>query len=186
MASASPVEWKPLTACGDSDDELTMTDTSSANTPRATFIKGPREFFGGLALVALALFAFWEARELAGMTDGSFGPATAPRLYAGVLLALGAVLCATGAFVRTPVRDAFGWRGLLCVVASIVAFALLMRPAGLAISSFACFLIGAMASRETRWPEALIAATVLTGFCVLLFVTLLNLPFSIWPPALLS
>lgn len=146
-------------------------------------IRGPREFFGGLALVALALFAFWEASDLSGMADGSFGPATAPRLYAGLLLILGAAVCATGLFVRTPPHEAFGWRGLLGVVAAIVAFAWLMRPAGLAVASFLSFLIGSTASRETRWGEAVVAAALLTGFCAILFVTLLNLPFSIWPPA---
>jgi putative tricarboxylic transport membrane protein len=148
-------------------------------------IKGQREFAGGLALVALSLFAFQQASDLSGMTDGSFGPATAPRLYAGILLVLGAALCAVGLFTQAPSREAFGWRGLLGVVGAIVAFAFLLRPAGLAVASFVSFLIGSLASRETRWIEALVAAAVLTGFCILLFVTLLNLPLPIWPLALL-
>lgn len=146
-------------------------------------IKGQREFHGGLALVALSLFAFWEARYLPGMSDGSFGPGTAPRLYAGLLLVLGAVICATGLLVRAPVREAFGWRGLLCIVAAIVAFALLVRTLGLAATSFLCFMIGSIASREIRILEALVAGVVISGFCALLFVTLLNLPLSIWPSA---
>ncbi len=164
-----------------------MTNSSPDNPLQtSSMIKGQREFFGGLALVVLSLFAFWEARDLPGMADGAFGPATAPRLYAGLLLILGAALCATGVVVRAPARDGFGWRGLLGVVASIVAFALLIRPAGLAAAGFASFLIGSIASREIRWVEAVVAAAALTGFCVLLFAILLKLPFSIWPPAWLS
>jgi hypothetical protein len=41
-----------------------------------------------------------------------------------------------------------------------------------------------MASSETKWVENIIAAVVLTAFCVLLFVKLLQLPFQIWPPGL--
>jgi putative tricarboxylic transport membrane protein len=164
-----------------------MSDTSATDQARtAITIQGPREFFGGLALVALSLFAFWEARDLPGFTGGSFGPATAPRLYAGLLLGLGTLLCVIGVVVRSPARENLGWRGLLGIIAAIVAFAVLMRPAGLAVSVFSSFLIGSLASRETRWFEAVIAAAILAGFCVILFVTLLNLPFSIWPPALLS
>jgi putative tricarboxylic transport membrane protein len=161
-----------------------MTDPSASDALRNRGpVRGPREFSGGIALVALSLFAFWQARDLPGMTDGAFGPATAPRLYAGLLMVLGAGLCATGLFVPAPPRERFGWRGLLCVIAAIVAFAFLVRPAGLAASVFASFLVGSLASRETRWIEAVVAAIVLTAFCVFLFVTLLNLPFSVWPPA---
>ncbi len=32
-----------------------------------------------------------------------------------------------------------------------------------------------------RWIESVIAAAVMTLFCVLLFVYLLNLPFQLWP-----
>jgi hypothetical protein len=32
-----------------------------------------------------------------------------------------------------------------------------------------------------RWLESVIAAAVMTVFCVLLFVYLLNLPFQLWP-----
>jgi hypothetical protein len=32
-----------------------------------------------------------------------------------------------------------------------------------------------------RWVESLIAAVVMTAFCVALFVYLLQLPFQLWP-----
>ena len=43
------------------------------------------------------------------------------------------------------------------------------------------FLISIMGSSEMRWIESLIAAALMTAFCVLLFVYLLNLPFQLWP-----
>jgi hypothetical protein len=57
----------------------------------------------------------------------------------------------------------------------------MIRPFGLMISSFLTFMISATASKETRWLEATIVAVALTGFCVLLFVYLLNLPFQLCP-----
>jgi hypothetical protein len=38
-----------------------------------------------------------------------------------------------------------------------------------------------MASSEMRVGESLIAAAVMTAFCVVLFVYLLQLPFHLWP-----
>ena len=52
---------------------------------------------------------------------------------------------------------------------------------GLIPSSYIAFILAIMGSREMKWIESLIAAAVMTGFCVLLFVTLLNLPFQLWP-----
>ena len=49
------------------------------------------------------------------------------------------------------------------------------------ISTFMAFVISMFASNEFRWVESLIAAAVMTGFCVLLFAYLLQLPFPLWP-----
>jgi hypothetical protein len=38
-----------------------------------------------------------------------------------------------------------------------------------------------MGSTEMRWIESVIAAAVMTLFCVLLFVYALGLPFQLWP-----
>ncbi len=42
-------------------------------------------------------------------------------------------------------------------------------------------MISIFGSTEMRWIESLIAAAVMTVFCVVLFVYLLNLPFQLWP-----
>ena len=52
---------------------------------------------------------------------------------------------------------------------------------GLVPSTFAAFMISIFGSSEMRWVESLIAAVVMTAFCVVLFVYLLQLPFQLWP-----
>ena len=44
-----------------------------------------------------------------------------------------------------------------------------------------CSMISIFGSSEMRWVESLIAAVVMTAFCVALFVYLLQLPFQLWP-----
>ncbi len=69
-----------------------MSDTPSQATGKSimpAWIKGPQDFVGGVALMALALFALWASRDLQGMHGFSFGAGTAPRMFAVLLLALG-------------------------------------------------------------------------------------------------
>jgi putative tricarboxylic transport membrane protein len=67
------------------------------------------------------------------------------------------------------------------VTIAILLFATLIRPVGLIISSFLVFIVASAGAKDVRWIEALIAAVVLTAFCVFLFVYALGLPFQLWP-----
>jgi putative tricarboxylic transport membrane protein len=60
--------------------------------PERNLLKRTRtssDFWGGIAMIAIALFAFYASRDLPGMSGFSFGSGT-PRL-AGLLLALGVI-----------------------------------------------------------------------------------------------
>ncbi len=155
-----------------------------AETSGGGWIRNPRDFWGGLALVALAVFALWASSDLPGQRGFAFGPGTAPRLFGIGLVLLGAAVAVIGLITDGPRLERYAVRGPLFVAAAILAFAGMIRPFGLVISAFATFVISGMASEETKWVENIIAAAVLTGFCVLLFVKLLQLPFQIWPPGL--
>ena len=65
-------------------------------------IRAPRDFWGGLALIALAVIAFWATRDLGGMQGVAFGPGTAPRLFSGLLAVIGCVVTATGLLTDGP------------------------------------------------------------------------------------
>ena len=154
-------------------------------------VRGPRDFYGGLALIALAILAIWVSRDLPGMHGFAFGPGTAPRLFAGLLAAIGALVALNGLFFDGPPVDRFAIRGPAWVLFAILAFAGMIRgfnlgfirlpPLGLVPSTFAAFMISITGSSEMRWVESLIAAVVMTAFCVVLFVYLLQLPFQLWP-----
>jgi len=141
----------------------------------------PRDYFGGAALIALALFAYEASRDLPGMRGFAFGPGTAPRGFAYVLGALGVAVSATGLLTKGPGIDRFHIRGPLFITLSVVLFAWLVRPLGLVIASFLSILAAAGATPEARLVETLIWGAVLTAFCVLLFPYALNLPMQIWP-----
>ena len=146
-----------------------------------SFIRGPREFWGGLALVAIALFALWASRDLPGMRGFAFGPGTAPRMFAVVLVLLGGVIAFGGLMNKGPGIDRFHFRGPFFLTLSVLLFAWMVRPLGLVIASFLSIMAAAGATADSRLVETLIWGAVLTAFCCLLFPIALNLPLQMWP-----
>jgi putative tricarboxylic transport membrane protein len=144
-------------------------------------VHGPRDFYGGLMLVLLASLALTASAELPGQRGFAFGPGTAPRLFSILLAALGAAVALGGAFVEGAPIEKYKIRGPALVIISIIAFAGMIRALGLVPATFLAFMISILGSTEMRWVESLIAAVLMTLFCVLLFVYLLNLPFQLWP-----
>lgn len=144
-------------------------------------IRSAQDYVGGIALMALALFALWASSDLQGMRGFSFGAGTAPRMFGGLLVALGAGIALTGLLSDGPAMAHYSWRGPLFVMASIVFFALAIRPLGVVVSAFASFLIAAMGTHETRWIETIIVGACLTLGCALLFPYVLGLPMPMFP-----
>ena len=158
-------------------------------------IRGPRDFFGGLALIVVAAIALWASSSLPGQQGFAFGPGTAPRIFAGLLMAVGVVITVMGLVVKGPPLESFALRGPAYVLVGILVFAATVRgihvdvasipiviPAfGMVPATFLAFMISIFGSTEFRWVESLIAAVAMTAFCVGLFVYLLQLPFQLWP-----
>jgi putative tricarboxylic transport membrane protein len=147
-------------------------------------IRNHQDFFGGLALVAFAIFALWASSDLSSMRGFAFGPGTAPRLFAGLLGVAGAIVAVIGLFTDGPRIERFMIRGPLFVIAATLFFAAAVRPLGLVIASFFAILICAAADKDVRWIESLILAVILTAFCSFLFSYALGLPLQLCPRSL--
>jgi putative tricarboxylic transport membrane protein len=144
-------------------------------------VRAPQDYYGGVVLVMLAVLAIIASAELPGQRGFAFGPGTAPRLFAGILFVLGLAVMIVGVVSDGPPIEKYKLRGPLFVLLAICIFAMIIRPFGLVVASFLTFMISIYGSTEMRWIESIIAAAVMTVFCVLLFVNLLSLPFQLWP-----
>lgn len=165
-----------------------MSDTPShapVNSILPKWIRGPQDFIGGLALVAIALFALWASSDLQGMRGFSFGAGTAPRMFAFLLLGLGVAVMLVGIVTEGAHLAKYHWRGPLFVSLAILSFAFLIRPMGLIFTAFTSFLIAALGTPETKWTETIIVAVCLTAFCSLLFPYALGLPLQMLPKFLI-
>jgi putative tricarboxylic transport membrane protein len=150
------------------------------------WVRGPQDFVGGIALMAIAVFALWASSDLQGLRGFSFGAGTAPRMFAVLLLALGAAVALVGILVDGPEHTHYAWRGPLFVSLAILSFAVTIRPLGLVVSALASFMISALGTHETRWVEAVIVGVCLTAFCSVLFPYGLGLPMPLWPRFLIQ
>ena len=144
-------------------------------------IRGPQDYYGGLVLMMLATLALIASADLPGQRGFAFGPGTAPRLFAIILFGLSLAVTIVGVTSQGPRIEPYKLRGPLWVLFAICLFAAMIRPIGLIIASFLTWMISICGSTEMRWIESVIAAAVMTIFCVVLFVYLLNLPFQLWP-----
>ncbi len=166
-----------------------MSDTPSHEPGKSImpkWVRGPQDFVGGVVLMAIALFALWASRDLQGMHGFSFGAGTAPRMFAVLLLLLGAAVAVVGIVSEGAQVAKYHWRGPLFVMLAIVAFAVSIRSLGLVVSAFASFMISALGTPETRWMETIIVGACLTVGCALLFPYVLGLPMPLFPKFLVQ
>src|SRR3978361_2501515 len=92
------------------------------------WVRGPQDFVGGWALVAIALFALWASSDLQGMHGFSFGAGTAPRMFAVLLLGLGIAVMVVGLVTDGEHITTYAWRGPLVVSLSLLSLAASVLP----------------------------------------------------------
>jgi hypothetical protein len=120
-------------------------------------IRNQQDFYGGLVLVAVALFALWASRDLPGMRGFAFGPGTAPRLFASILAILGLGIAALGLVTDGPPIERVAVRGTVLGALLIAIFAV--------VSSYATPITTALGLRQYE--------TVLASIVVLLVTVVL-------------
>ena len=84
-------------------------------------LRAPKDFFGGVMLIGLSLFAFWASSDLPGMRGFAFGPGTAPRLFAYALMIVGFGVVLMGLFLDGPPEEPFAFSGPVGGAVLIVA-----------------------------------------------------------------
>src|SRR5947209_7885327 len=88
---------KCVTAIGIRRGDMSEGSGGAEQAPRSRGpIRSPRDFWGGIGLIVLALFAVWACSDLPGMRGFAFGPGTAPRMFAYCLLGLGIAISLVG------------------------------------------------------------------------------------------
>ena len=143
--------------------------------------RGNTDFFSGLLLAAIAVFALIYVRTLEIGTVLQMGPGYFPLGLALILLGMGLVLIVRGVVSGGPAVETIHLRPLFFVLLSFALFGILVERAGLICAILAQVLVAHFGSRETRLVESLIIGVGLAAASSVLFVWLLKIPVSLLP-----
>jgi putative tricarboxylic transport membrane protein len=140
-----------------------------------------QDFVGGLVVIAVAGFAFWQGADLPLGTFGSMGPGMLPRGLAVLLGLLGALLMLNSILEAGPALDRWSIKAPALILGGIVVFGLTIRPYGLIVAGPLAILVAAFSSDEVRWGETILFGAFMTAFCIGLFKFALGLPMPLAP-----
>ncbi len=132
--------------------------------------------FAALGVGVVALAADYPAGDMRRM-----GPGWMPEALGWTLVVLGLGIASFAVLARgaeeLPKRDT---RPLLCLLAGVAAFAVLLEPAGLVAAIFACVALSRLAERPYRPAETLLVAAFLSALGAGIFVYGLGLPIPLF------
>ncbi len=158
---------------------MSPNESNSSRSPTAIWLR--QDFVGGLVVIAVAVFAFWQAANLPIGTLGGMGPGMLPRSLAVLFGLLGALLVLDSVLEAGLPLERWSIRGPVLVAVAMVAFGLTVRPLGLVVAGPVAIVIAALASDEVRWVETIVVGLLMTIFCIGLFKFALGLPIPLAP-----
>ena len=145
-------------------------------------IKSSQDFWTGCAFVAFGVATVVLARDYPLGSAARMGPGYFPSVLGALLASIGLLvllksLTSTGG---GQVGNVHPWL-LLRLLLAVAAFALLLNPLGLVLTTVIVVMLAAWAGHEFRLGEALLNAAALALLSYLLFVWGLNQPIPVWP-----
>ncbi len=144
-------------------------------------IRHPKDFYAGVIFIVVGVAALLIGRDYSLGTTTRMGPGYFPALLGALLTLLGLIISLRSLIFDGPAVGQIGFRPLVLILASMLAFAGLLEPAGLVIATAALIAIGCLGSVESRARDVIILSIALIALALGLFVYGLGLPMKIWP-----
>ena len=150
-------------------------------------IKNAKDFWSGVMFIAFGLFFAGFARQYDMGTAARMGPGYFPTALGLLLMAIGAFVAFKG--LRTSHDeghghgdvDKFHFKPLVLVLGAVVAFGLLLRPAGLIVALLALIFVSSLGSGEFKLKEILPLAIGLCLLVLAVFIWGLGLTIPVLP-----
>jgi putative tricarboxylic transport membrane protein len=139
------------------------------------------DVFTGLLLIVVAIVALTLAWRLRVGTTFRMGPGYVPQLLCYLQIALGTGVIISGLTKPGEALEAWAFRPIILILASVVFFGLTIERFGLVVAVAGTVMLACLANRETKLWEAALLAAGLAAFSVLVFVTGLGLPILVFP-----
>jgi hypothetical protein len=163
-----------------------MTEAPSDRAQSSSPIRSPVDFAGGLFLIAIAAVGYLGAFTLPFGQLSGIGSGLLPKVVAVLVAAFGVVLLLQSLVASSDRLEAWAVRGSIMVLGSVVVFAFTIRTFGLVVAGPLCFIVAALADRDTRPVVVVVSAIVATIACGFLFKEVVNLPIPFDPMSILG
>lgn len=146
-------------------------------------IKDAKDFWSGVMFAAFGLAFIVFSRRYDMGTAARMGPAYFPTVLGGLLLLLGVGVSIKGLTAQTDDGRVapFHFKPLILVLGAVVAFGLLLRPAGLMVALAALVFISSLGSDEFRLRDVLLLTVALALLVLAVFIWGLGLTVPVLP-----
>jgi hypothetical protein len=141
--------------------------------------KDTRDLIGGIALIAIGVFAAVHARQYELGELQRMGPGYFPTAL-GIILAILGVLVTVPALFREGTSIKVEWKSLLWVIISILIFAILLNTLGMVFTSILAVIASSMAS-DIKWKARLILSGCIAVITYMIFSFGLGMVIPVWP-----
>lgn len=140
-----------------------------------------QDLVGGLALMALGLFAAYYAHEHYEIGDlRRMGPGFFP-VSLGLTLAVLGVLVALPAWFRQGPVIRPAWATLGLVILSLVVFSFTLKSLGVVLATMIAVFISSMADRGIGWKSRLMLCVGVAVVTYVIFIMGLSMVLPVWP-----
>jgi hypothetical protein len=141
--------------------------------------KDTRDLIGGIALIAIGVFAAVHARQYELGELQRMGPGYFPTAL-GIILAILGVLVTVPALFREGTSIKVEWKSLLWVIVSILIFAVFLGMLGMIFTSILAVIASSMAS-DIKWKARLILSGCIAFITYMIFSFGLGMVIPVWP-----
>jgi hypothetical protein len=146
-------------------------------------IRDAKDFWSGVMFAAFGLAFVVFARQYDMGTAARMGPAYFPTVLGALLLLLGVLISIKGLTARTDDGHVapFHFKPLILVLGAVVAFGLLLRPAGLLVALAVLVFISSLGSDEFKLRDVVLLAVGLGVLVLVVFIYGLSMTVPVLP-----
>jgi uncharacterized membrane protein len=146
-------------------------------------IRDQKNFWSGVMFIAFGVFFVGYARQYDMGTAARMGPSYFPTVLGGLMVLLGIIVLIQG--LATEQADGkiepFNFKALVLVLGAVVAFGLLLRPAGLLVALFVLIAVSSFGSHEFKVRDMLLLSIGMSLLVLGVFIYGLSMTIPVLP-----
>ena len=146
-------------------------------------IRDQKNFWSGLMFIAFGAFFVGFAQQYDMGSAARMGPAFFPTMLGGLMFLLGVIVLIEGLAVEQADGkiEPFNFRALGMVLGAVVAFGLLLRPAGMLVALFVLIVVSSFGGHEFKLRDVLLLTLGLSLLVLAVFIYGLSMTIPVWP-----